>query len=1131
MQNSENKRETIEQANTAHQPEKKSEHSKSKGQAPTSRRAYKETIRLFIKILVTIFICEAAIMALLYILPLKRGWEIVADPLLLTILGTPILYWFLVRPVWLTLEQLNRDVETLRESENRLKEAQRVGQVGDWEFDVETQEITWSEEVYGLFDRDPAQGPPTIEENMAYYYPEDSKRLQEQVSKAIELGEEFDTDYQLKLPGGKTVYQHGLIRTVKDENGKVIKLYGTVQDITECKRQENLNIILRNLAVKLSAITELDEGLHLCLEAAIEISGMDCGGVYLVDEASGGLDMAFHKGLSPDFVEFVLRYEADSDSVRLVMRGKPVYKQHQRLGVPLDEKKKREGLRAIAVIPMLHKGRIVGCLNIASHTLREVPAWSRMALETIAAQISGTVVRLRAEQALCESEHKFKAIFDAANDGIVLAEPETKKFSTGNKMFCRMLGYSLKEIQDMGVSDIHPEEALPQVIKQFEKQSKSEFTLASNIPVKRKGGSVFYADVNSSLITLEGKTLLMGIFRDITERKKAEGMLKKERAFSENLINTAQTIVLVLDTDGKIVSFNPYMEELSGYRLEEVKGKDWFTTFLPECDYDEIRRIFKKAISDIRTRGNVSSIIRKDGEQRLIEWHDKTLKDDNGNIIGLLATGQDITEHKKADEALRISEQRLSLAHDAAGMGMFDWDIVQDEAVCNERYFRIFGLESQERMLSQENWLAMVYPDDRERAQKEVRNTLEEKASYDTEYRVVWPDMSVKWIRSKAKVFYDNNGKPYRMIGVLVDITERKKAKEALRENEQKLRSIIDHSVEVFYIHDTEHELTYVSPQSEAIFGYTPEEMMVKWTSLTTDNPVNEEGFKLTEKAIKTGEKQDPYLLELRRKNGQLRIIEVDESPVKNEKEQVTAITGAARDVTERKKAKEKLLDYQVQLKSLASQLSLIEERERRRIAIELHDQIGQSLVFSKLKLDELHQSATSSELTKALDEICSNIGKIIQDTRTLTFDLSSPILNEIGIEAAVAEWLDVQIGAKYGIETEFEDDGQQKPLDDDIRAILFRNVRELLVNVIKHAQANKVKVSIRRVNEYIGIDVEDDGKGFDAVEVTSTAAKEAKFGLFSIRERLEQLGGQFEIDSEDGRGSKVTMTAPLKRL
>ncbi|MCP4614693.1 MAG: sensor histidine kinase [Planctomycetes bacterium] len=225
-----------------------------------------------------------------------------------------------------------------------------------------------------------------------------------------------------------------------------------------------------------------------------------------------------------------------------------------------------------------------------------------------------------------------------------------------------------------------------------------------------------------------------------------------------------------------------------------------------------------------------------------------------------------------------------------------------------------------------------------------------------------------------------------------------------------------------------------------------------------------------------------------------------------------------------------RLSEDRVQLKSLASQLSLVEERERRHLAIELHDQIGQSLVFSKLKLDQLCKSAPSDDFSKALEDVCDCLEQIIRETRTLMFDLSSPILYEFGLEAAVAEWLREEIQKRHGIEIEFEDDEQPKPLDDDILALLFRNVRELLVNVVKHAQAHKVKVSIHRNDGDIHISVEDDGIGFDPVEVTSIATKRDEFGLFSIRERLEQLGGLIEIVSEPGRGCRISMTAPLKR-
>ena len=225
-----------------------------------------------------------------------------------------------------------------------------------------------------------------------------------------------------------------------------------------------------------------------------------------------------------------------------------------------------------------------------------------------------------------------------------------------------------------------------------------------------------------------------------------------------------------------------------------------------------------------------------------------------------------------------------------------------------------------------------------------------------------------------------------------------------------------------------------------------------------------------------------------------------------------------------------RLSEDRVQLKSLASQLSLVEERERRHLAIELHDQIGQSLVFSKLKLDQLFQSAPSDDFSKALKDVSGCLEQIIRETRTLMFDLSSPILYEFGFEAAMGEWLKDEIQKKHGIETEFEDDEQPKPLDDDIRAILFRNVRELLVNVVMHAQAHKVKVSVYRDDGDIHVSIEDDGVGFDPVEVKSMAAKRDEFGLFSIRERLEQLGGLFEITSEPGRGCRISMTAPLKQ-
>jgi len=183
-------------------------------------------------------------------------------------------------------------------------------------------------------------------------------------------------------------------------------------------------------------------------------------------------------------------------------------------------------------------------------------------------------------------------------------------------------------------------------------------------------GKVYGLLAVSVLIEMATNVEELGLFREVAgdiafalhnleleeKRKQAEEALKYERDFAQTLINTAQAIILILDTEGRISHFNPYMEEISGYRLEEVKGKNWFTTFLPKHNQEKTREFFLTAIGDTQTRGNIDSIITRDGRERDIEWYDKTLKDSSGNIVGLLAIGQDITERKEMEEKTREVE-------------------------------------------------------------------------------------------------------------------------------------------------------------------------------------------------------------------------------------------------------------------------------------------------------------------------------------------------------------------------------------------------------------------------------------------------------------------------------------------
>jgi len=187
----------------------------------------------------------------------------------------------------------------------------------------------------------------------------------------------------------------------------------------------------------------------------------------------------------------------------------------------------------------------------------------------------------------------------------------------------------------------------------------------------RKFSQPFGRELNELAAAFNDMSIKLRRDRDDLEKlvdKRTETLLR-EKDFAESLIQTAQAIVLVLDTTGRIVSFNPYMEEISGYLLKEVQGRDWFSTFLPERDRNRTRELFLKAINDIQTRGNIDSIVTKDGLERIIEWYDKTLKDEKGDAVGLLTIGLDITDRKQAEEASQKAREMLVQSEKLAALG------------------------------------------------------------------------------------------------------------------------------------------------------------------------------------------------------------------------------------------------------------------------------------------------------------------------------------------------------------------------------------------------------------------------------------------------------------------------------
>lgn len=255
--------------------------------------------------------------------------------------------------------------------------------------------------------------------------------------------------------------------------------------------------------------------------------------------------------------------------------------------------------------------------------------------------------------------------------------------------------------------------------------------------------------------------------------------------------------------------------------------------------------------------------------------------------------------------------------------------------------------------------------------------------------------------------------------------------------------------------------------------------------------------------------------------------------PYRSDNDRINGITITFVDISESKRNAEtmeqRVLERTAQLRALTVELSLAEERERRALAQDLHDDLGQVLAAAKIKLDTLAKLEHAGEMKKRCADIASLLDRAHTSVRSLTFQLSPPVLFELGLVPAL-EWLADEMRRLYDLQIKVLDDGLKKKLDTSVSTILFRAVRELLMNVAKHAKVSRAKVTVQRYGKQIMIQVMDEGVGLRQPRRTKQAKTPAAqgFGLLSVRERLSYIGGEMRIESVPGDGTMVTLIAPL---
>lgn len=348
-----------------------------------------------------------------------------------------------------------------------------------------------------------------------------------------------------------------------------------------------------------------------------------------------------------------------------------------------------------------------------------------------------------------------------------------------------------------------------------------------------------------------------------------------------------------------------------------------------------------------------------------------------------------------------------------------------------------------------------------------------------------------------------------------------------LAESEYRFRTLVEQAADAIFLRDSQGQLVDVNHQACESLGYSREELLTmmvddfeghyseSWPEISNDGHLSSK-IPVTLEAIH------------RRKDGSEFPVEIRLGMCTLKMSECPYVLALVRDISERKESQRQIEAYQGKLQDLVSQLTLSEEEERKRLAVELHDSICQTLAFMKMKVD-LELSTPVSLATNAfLTEFQKNLIDVIHEAKSLTNNLGTPMLHEYGLKNAIEQWMATEIRDKHGIEVLVTDDQASLPLSEETQALLFRAVRELSVNVVKHALAKHITVSLRRKDAWAVVRLSDDGVGFEVAEHLQGEGQMQGYGLFSIKERIDHLGGAFEIQSDIGQGTRVVMKVPL---
>ncbi|MCJ7579523.1 MAG: PAS domain S-box protein [Candidatus Aminicenantes bacterium] len=742
--------------------------------------------------------------------------------------------------------------------------------------------------------------------------------------------------------------------------------------------------------------------------------------------------------------------------------------------------------------------------------------------------IRRAIEKIEANEALLESEGKYRSLVESCMDPINLVD-EQCKYVFMNKAHLKRFNFPMDQVLGREYGDFHSKKETARFKSEVDKViQKGRFSIHEY--QSERDGRYFLRTFSPLVGAKEEITTVTVISKDITELKQLEEELRKEKDYAQGLLKTAPIIVLTLDTKGRIVYFNPYMENLSGYRLEEVKGKDWFSTFITRHDQDHIRELFLKAIGNISTHGNINPIVTKDGEERVIEWYDKTLKDSKGDVIGLLSVGQDITERKKAEKSIKESEEKYREIMNFSPNGLLKISMKGVILECNKSFLKFSGLSKDQVINKHLTKLSTLREKDIPGYIKILTSILIGKLKEPIEFIWVHRNKSIRWSKAHFRILRSAGGEKSILIS-LTDITKKKQLEDKIKESEKQYRDLVEKAGIAILIDDINGHIRYCNHKLANLFGYSIENMKKLSIRSVVHSDDVERVMKFHGNRVQGKKSPSRYEFKGIRKDGSSVFVEVDAVALK-ENENFTGSRSYMWDITKRKQAEEKAQQHQEELQKLTAQLFTIQEDERKWISQELHDDIGQALTMLKLNLFSLKDLVDREQTEKIkarLEEFDLSCEKILNSVHEMTLDLRPHMLDDLGLLPTLRWYLN-RISKQANVEPHIKSVNWKVPLIPEMEVAIFRIIQEAITNVAKHAMAQNVFIHLKQIKHTVDISIEDDGQGFDVKKIKDLRFQAHGVGLLGMRERISLLQGIFQVDSAPGKGTRISASLPLRR-